>query len=298
MKLRNNNTPDDQPPRFPGSGGARQQRPPDVCRAVANAANDNFRVADRGLTVDEDDCRAALAQMAKSSVDLFVTSPPYCNIGMEYDDRFDAVEDWVEFNRSWLKLAAEALTDSGSIWINVGHLKPTKFSRIPLTYYLFPIIGQCGLTMIQEVIWDRRVHLSTLSRFSTRSERWLWLVKKPQACHFDLDKVRIPHRQTKDKRNHPLGASPSDIWEFCCVQGRSKERIKGHPCQFPVAMIERIVLACSKPGDTVCDPFAGTGTTGKAALKHGRRAILIEGDAGYCDIIRNRLGVADLKKAA
>ena len=143
--------------------------------------------------------------------------------------------------------------------------------------------------MIQEVIWDRRVHMSTLSRFSTRSERWMWLVNNPRKYTFNLDVTRIPHRQARDKRNHPLGASPSDIWEFCCVQGQSKERLD-HPCQYPVAMIERIVAACSKAEDVVLDPFAGTGTTGEAAVHLGRDAVLIEQHSKYCEIIRKRLG--------
>lgn len=229
-------------------------------------------------------CLDQMAAMAAGSVKLMITSPPYLNIGMDYGDTFESVDAYVDFTRAYIEAAAKTLADDGAMWINVGHHKASDQSRIPLTYYLWPVFRDCGLTMIQEVIWDRQRHVATLSRFSTRSERWVWLVKNPKSYTFNLDQVRQTTRQD-DPRNHPLGANPSDIWSFVPVQGAAK---RGHACPYPQAMIERIVLACSNAGDTVMDPFAGSGTTGAAALAHGRKAVLIERDPKSLKIMADR----------
>lgn len=235
-------------------------------------------------TIMAGDCLGQMAAMVAGSVKLMITSPPYLNIGMDYGDTFESVDAYVDFTRAYIEAAAKTLADDGAMWINVGHHKASDQSRIPLTYYLWPVFRDCGLTMIQEVIWDRQRHVATLSRFSTRSERWVWLVKNPKSYTFNLDQVRQTTRQD-DPRNHPLGANPSDIWSFVPVQGAAK---RGHACPYPQAMIERIVLACSNAGDTVMDPFAGSGTTGAAALAHGRKAVLIERDPKSLKIMADR----------
>lgn len=232
------------------------------------------------------DCIAAMGrQVERGSIDLVITSPPYLNIGMAYGDHFESVDAYVEFTRSYIAAAAETLSPHGAMWVNVGHHKASERSRIPLTYYLWPVFRDCGLTMIQEVIWDRQRHLNTATRFSTKSERWVWLVKDPTNYVFNLDPVRQPLKQTGDKRCNPAGANPSDIWSFLPVQGAKK---LGHDCPYPQPMIERIVLACSNAGDTVLDPFGGSGTTGAAALAHGRKAVLIERDPKSLKIMSER----------
>jgi len=156
------------------------------------------------------------------------------------------------------------------------------------------------LTLVQEIVWDRRAQQNTTQRFSTRSERWLYLVKpgvlkggrgrpKSIAPTFNLDDVRRPSTSA-DKRNNPAGANPADIWAFTQVHGTAKERTD-HPCPFPQAMIERIVLACSNAGEVVLDPFGGSGTTGAAAIEHGRSAVMIEREPTYWQIIEKRLGL-------
>lgn len=248
------------------------------------------------------ECVAAMSAMESASVDLIVTSPPYLNVGMEYGDSFQSVEDYVEFSRQWITAAARVLKPGGSMWINVGMHKAGPNSRVPLPYYLFPLIAGTGLTFIQEIVWDRRAQQNTTQRFATRSERWLYLVKpgvlkggrgRPKKIEptFNLDAVRRPST-SKDKRNNPAGANPADIWEFVQVHGTAKERT-AHPCPFPQAMIERIVLACSNAGDVVLDPFGGSGTTGAAAMAHGRSSVMIERESTYWPIIEKRLGLVD-----
>lgn len=248
------------------------------------------------------ECVAAMDAMAAASVDLVVTSPPYMNIGMPYGDDFQSIEDYVEFSRQWITAAARVLKPGGAMWVNVGMLKAGPNSRVPLTYYLFPLVAEAGLNFVQEIVWDRRAQQNTVHRFATRSERWLYLVKpgvlkggrgRPKIIQptFNLDDVRRPSTSA-DKRNNPAGANPADIWEFVQVHGTSKERT-AHPCPFPQAMIERIVLACSNPGDVVMDPFGGSGTTGAAAMAHGRSAVMIEREPTYWPIIEKRLGLVD-----
>ena len=248
------------------------------------------------------ECVASMGAMVSGSVDLVVTSPPYLNIGMPYGDTFASVEDYVEFSRQWITAAARVLKPGGAMWINVGMHKAGPNSRVPITYYLFPLIAGTGLTFVQEIVWDRRAQQNTTQRFATRSERWLYLVKpgvlkggrgRPKTITptFNLDDVRRPSTSA-DKRNNPAGANPADIWAFTQVHGTAKERTD-HPCPFPQAMIERIVLACSNLGDVVLDPFGGSGTTGAAAIEHGRSAVLIEREPSYWPIIEKRLGLVD-----
>lgn len=248
------------------------------------------------------ECIATMEGMAAGSVDLIVTSPPYLNIGMPYGDAFASIEDYIEFSRRWITAAARVLKPGGAMWINVGMHKAGPNSRVPLTYYLFPLIAGTGLTFVQEIVWDRRAQQNTTQRFATRTERWLYLVKpgvlkggrgRPKKIEptFKLDEVRRPSTSA-DKRNNPAGANPADIWDFTQVHGTSKERT-AHPCPFPQAMIERIVLACSNPGDVVMDPFGGSGTTGAAAMAHGRFSVMIEREPTYWPIIEKRLGLVD-----
>lgn len=278
----------------------------------APAANDNLPnttppPAAPTARLVKGECIASMDAMVAGSVDLVVTSPPYLNIGMPYGDAFASVEDYIEFSRQWITAAARVLKPGGTMWINVGMHKAGPNSRVPLTYYLFPLIAGTGLTFVQEIVWDRRAHQRTTQRFSTRSERWLYLVKpgtlkgargRPKNIDpvFNLEDVRVPC-QSADKRNNLSGANPSDIWAFTQVHGTSKERT-AHPCPFPQAMIERIVLACSNPGDVVLDPFGGSGTTGAAAVAHGRSTVIIEREPTYWPIIEKRLALKEAEKPA
>ena len=254
------------------------------------------------ITLHTGDCIQALKQMTVGSVELVVTSPPYLNAGMPYGDAYGSEQAYVAFSRQYLIGIFHALTPTGSAWINVGSLfKSDDGSRPPLTYLLWPLIREVGFVLQQEIVWEKPGAMAHRNRFTMRSERWMWLTKSVKDYTFNLDAVRIgfDNNRTRDARNNPLGKNPGDVWEYSVVSGQSKAKT-AHPCAFPVAMVERIILACSNPGATVLDPFAGSGTTGEAALKHGRHATLIEQDAGYCGIIRNRLDLCtgSLKQVA
>lgn len=235
------------------------------------------------------DCRAKLEAIPNGSVSLTVTSPPYPGMGMFDGDEMD-LDQFEIFTREWLAEVVRATSDNGSIWINLGYLIQDHGGRVPLAYVVWPIARDLGLHLQQEVVWVKPARGYPASkRFTSRSERWMWFTKSPKAHTFNADAVRDPTlNRSRDPRNNPAGANPSDIWEFAQVSGVANDRGK-HPCPFPTKMVERIIVACSNLGDVVLDPFAGSGTTALAALIHGRRPISIERDADFVAVTANRL---------
>lgn len=251
------------------------------------------------MTLHYGDCREMMKKLTTGSVDLIVTSPPYPNMGMPYGDTFTEAS-YLEFSREWLTEAVRVLAENGSLWINVGWIAGQKGLRAPLTYLLWPIVAALDLHFQQEIVWVKPNRPSPSNiRFTTRSERWMWLTKAPRGHTFNLDAVRTPlsENQGKDVRNNPLGSNPTDIWDFAPVWGNSKDR-PDHPCPFPLPMIERIILVATNPGQTVLDPFMGSGTTGVAALKHGREFVGIEKEPAYLATAANRLLAMDRQPVA
>ncbi len=238
------------------------------------------------------DCVEIMQVMPASSVNLVVTSPPY-NIQKEYENKL-SLQEYENNVKSWFSELPRILADDGAAWINVGYTKPTTKTTLPLTYLYYPILREIGLHLIQEVVWRYSGGMAAKHRFSPRSERWQWWVKNPNRYHFDLDAIR-EQPIGFDPRNNPLGKNPGCVWDFNTVvggRGASSENTE-HPCQFPRAMVERIVLACSRPGDLVLDPFGGSGTTAIAASGTGRGFISIEQLPKY-----HRLAVARFDRAA
>jgi adenine-specific DNA-methyltransferase len=134
--------------------------------------------------------------------------------------------------------------------------------------------------------------------FSPRNEKFLWYVKSPEIYTFNLDEIRDPDvKYPNQKKNgklkcNPLGKNPSDVWILPKVTSganRSSKERTTHPAQFPEAVIKRIILASSKPGDVILDPFMGSGTTALVASKLGRRVIGFELSSRYIDLIIGRL---------
>lgn len=236
------------------------------------------------------DCRERMAQLDEASINLVVTSPPYPNMRMPYGDRFTE-GSYIEFSRDWIAHAARVLAPTGSLWINVGWMADGHGGRIPLPYLLFPVCRELGLILQQEIVWAKPNRPApTPKRFTTRTERWMWFTKCSKGHTFNIDAVRTPHAENRscDPRNNPLGANPTDVWEFAPVNGRSSSRPK-HPCPYPIEMVERVVLACSDAGGVVLDPFHGSGSTGMAAIAHGRRYIGIEASPTYVEDSYQRL---------
>ena len=171
----------------------------------------------------------------------------------------------------------------------------------PLDVKLYPIFKSLGLRLRNRIVWHFGHGLHASKRFSGRYEVIMWFTKGDDYT-FDLDAVRVPQKYPQKRHfkgpkrgelsGNPLGKNPSDIWAIPNVKSNHIEKTD-HPCQFPVELIERLVLSMTNPGDWVLDPFMGTGTTAIAALMHGRRAIGAEIMPNYIRIARERIRKAE-----
>jgi adenine-specific DNA-methyltransferase len=235
------------------------------------------------------DAISEMARLRRASVDLVVTSPPY-NADKEYASYSDdlSLDAYEEFADRWVGCIPRLLKPHGALWLNVGYTKLSDTETLPLSYLYYPLAVRHGLRLIQEVVWHYEGGLPYKRRFAHRTERWMWFVKDPANFTFNLDDVRDPALNRRfDKRNNPLGKNPTDLWYFNRVNNECAEKT-GHPCQFPEAMIERIIRASSNEGETVLDCFGGSGTTALVAHRTGRKAISIEIDEGYHQIAQER----------
>jgi len=240
------------------------------------------------------DTRDLLSQLPDESVDLVVSSPPY-NLGKEYESRV-ALDKYVETQAEILSECARVLKPTGSIFWQVGAYSE-KGTLIPLDIKFFPILEGLGLQPRNRIIWVRQHGLHARNKFSARHETVLWFTKTDD-YKFTLDPVRVPQKyQGKtfhkgDKKGelscNPDGKNPGDIWAFRNVKHNHEEQTI-HPCQFPEDMIARIVLATTVEGDTVLDPYMGTGTAAVVARDFGRRFVGAESDPSYCEVAGRRL---------
>lgn len=236
----------------------------------------------------------ALPDIAAGSVPLIVTSPPY-NIGKEYESVVP-LSDYLEWCETWLRALHRVAAPTGAFWLNLGYVEVAGRGRaVPLPYLLW---DRTPFFLNQEIVWNYGAGVASRHGFSPRNEKWLWYVKDPTSFEFDLDAVRDPDvKYPNQKKNgklkcNPLGKNPTDVWQIPKVTsgaGRASVERTPHPAQFPIAVVERIILACSRPGDLVLDPFNGSGSTGVAALRHGRRYLGIEINERYCELARERL---------
>lgn len=227
------------------------------------------------------DCREGMRRLNENSVNLCVTSPPY-NIGKEYERPLvlDAYLDWCQ---EWIEDVYRVVNRNGAFWLNLGYIAKCGRARaIPIPYLLWERIP---FFMIQEVVWNYGAGVAARHSFSPRNEKFLWYVKNENDYTFNLDAVRDPDvKYPNQKKNgklkcNPLGKNPTDVWTIPKVTSgtdRASEERMDHPAQFPVAVIDRIVSACSKEGEIVLDPFMGSGTTAEVALSRGRHVIGFE----------------------
>ena len=242
------------------------------------------------------DCLELLAALPKGSIPLTVTSPPY-NIGKSYEQKRD-VGEYIDWCAEWVSLVHRATAPNGAFWLNLGYLSlPGRAKALPIPYLLW---DRVPFFLIQEVVWNYGAGVAARQSFSPRNEKFLWYVKDPQTYTFNLDDVRDPNVKYPNQRKNgklkcnQLGKNPTDVWQIPKVtSGRdraSKERTP-HPAQFPTAVVDRIVRACSNPGDVILDPFIGSGSLAEAALRAGRQAIGFEINPDYADLTAERLRV-------
>jgi adenine-specific DNA-methyltransferase len=251
--------------------------------------------SDPGFILYCGDCGALLSRLesAKLLVDLTITSPPY-NIGKEYEAPM-SLEEYIKWCSRWMNQVFNLTKAQGAFWLNVGYLEVEgKGLCVPIPYLLW---DKSPFYLLQEIVWKYGAGVAVKRRLSPRNEKWLFYVKDRTDYTFHLDEIRdpnvkYPHQKKNGKyRCNPLGKNPSDVWEFPKVttgKKRSSKERTGHPAQFPLRVVERIIKASSNELDLVLDPYAGSCSAGIAAAGLGRIFLGIEIKPEYCELAIRR----------
>lgn len=249
------------------------------------------------ITLYPGDCRELLGQMPDGAAQLIVTSPPY-NIGKSYEKRLD-LDEYVAQQAQIIGQCVRVLDSSGSICWQVGNYVDSG-QIVPLDTLLYPVFRKAGLKMRNRIVWHFAHGLHCSRRFSGRYEVIVWFTKSDDYV-FNLDPVRVPQKYPGKKHfkgpragqysGNPMGKNPGDIWAIPNVKSNHVEKT-AHPCQFPVELIERLVLSMTNSDDLVVDPFMGVGSTAVAAVIHGRRAAGAEVVADYHELAIKRVKLA------
>lgn len=266
----------------------------------------NVFTPEEHLVLLEADAREACVGLPDGMFSLIITSPPY-NIGKSYEKQIE-LNEYIEWQSAVISELVRVLKPGGSLCWQVGNYIDAG-EVFPLDIYFYPIFKQHGLQLRNRIAWHFEHGLHASLRFSGRYETLLWFTKGKDYT-FNLDAVRVPAKYPGklhfkgDKKGqpsgNPLGQNPSDfwalfaeewesgIWEIPNVKANHPEKTC-HPCQFPVELVERCVLAMTREDEWVLDPFAGVGSTMIAAAKHGRRSVGIDRDPQYISVARQRI---------
>ena len=261
---------------------------------------------DVDVVLFDGDCSELLKSVPSSSVDLVITSPPY-NIGKKYEKK-TSLASYLKDIEPVIAEIERVLATTGSLCWQVGNYVQ-KGEVFPLDIYFYEIFKRFGLKLRNRIIWRFNHGLHCTKRFSGRYETILWFTKSDEYI-FNLDPVRVPSKYPGKRHfkgpkrgqlsGNPLGKNPSDIWDVVKqdwedevwdipnVKANHPEKTE-HPCQFPVELVQRCVLALTEPEGVVLDPYCGVGSTIIAALQHGRKAIAAEQDSKYVAITRERI---------
>ncbi len=253
--------------------------------------------AEAQVTLHLGDRLRLLNQIPSGSASLIVTSPPY-NIGKKYEKRIGLTE-YLQGQEETLSEALRVLDPRGSLCWQVGnHVDNGEI--FPLDSLIYPICKKLGFKLRNRIVWHFEHGLHCSRRFSGRHETILWFTKSDSYV-FNLDTVRVPQKYPGKKAFkgprmgeytcNPLGKNPGDVWVIPNVKHNHIEKTL-HPCQFPIELVERLVLSLTNAGDLVVDPYLGAGSAACAAVLHGRRAAGADLLPEYLDIARNRLEAA------
>jgi len=243
-------------------------------------------------TILQGDCIAQMARLPDKSIDMIFADPPY-NLQLGGDlfrpegSRVDAVDDewdkfeslaaYDDFTRGWLAQARRVLKDDGTIWV-IG-----SYHNI---YRVGALLQDAEFWILNDIVWRKSNPMPNFrgTRFTNAHETLLWCSKSEKA------RYTFNYRAMK-ALNEDLQMRSDWLLPICSGGERVKDDdgSKAHPTQKPEALLYRILLACTKPGDVVLDPFFGTGTTGAVARRLGRRWIGIEREPSYVKVARERI---------
>jgi modification methylase len=251
-----------------------------------------------GLPLDQiiqSDCIAAMNALPEASVDMIFADPPY-NLQLGGDlfrpegSRVDAVDDhWDKFNsfahydqftREWLAAAKRILKPNGTIWV-IG-----SYHNI---FRVGAAVQDLGYWILNDIVWRKTNPMPNFrgTRFTNAHETLIW------ASRSEDSRYTFNYRTMK-ALNDELQMRSDWVIPICAGQERIKgeEGHKAHPTQKPEALLYRVLLACTNPGDVVLDPFFGTGTTGAVARRLGRHFIGIEREKRYVEVAKARIAAA------
>ncbi len=245
--------------------------------------------------IEERDNLDFMRELDSESIKLVVTSPPY-NIGKSYEGRKTSIDSYVESQKQVIRECVRLLQNDGSVCWQVGNFVD-KGEIVPLDSILYPIFRSHGLKLRNRIVWHFGHGLHCSKRLSGRYETINWWTKSDDYT-WNLDPIRIPTKypgkryfkgpKAGELSCNPLGKNPSDVWIFPNVKNNHPEKTE-HPCQYPIELVERLVLSMTNVGDSVFDPYIGVGSTALAALKHGRRVFGCDIVGEYIEIARNRI---------
>lgn len=266
---------------------------------------------DSDYKIENSDCLTVLKKIDDGKFDLILTSPPY-NVGKSYETK-TSIEKYLETQEEIITELVRTLSDKGNLCWQVGNYVD-KGEIFPLDIYYYQIFKKQGLKLRNRIVWHFGHGLHASNRFSGRYETILWFSKTDNYI-FNLDNVRVPSKYPGKRHfkgpkkgqpsGNPLGKNPSDIWEIIeqdwekamwnipNVKSNHPEKTV-HPCQFPIELVERCVLALTNENSWVLDPFAGVGSTVIGAIKNNRNGMGIEKEKEYCEIANKR--IKDLKE--
>ena len=253
------------------------------------------KTAKRMLPLDsilQGDCIAEMARLPDKSVDMIFADPPY-NLQLGGDlfrpegsrvdavddewDKFDSLAAYDGFTRDWLEQARRILKDDGTIWV-IG-----SYHNI---FRVGSLLQDANFWILNDIVWRKSNPMPNFrgTRFTNAHETLIWCSKSEKA------RYTFNYRAMK-ALNDDLQMRSDWLLPICSGGEREKadDGSKAHPTQKPEALIYRILLACTKPGDVVLDPFFGTGTTGAVARRLGRKWIGIEKETAYVKVAKERI---------
>lgn len=261
---------------------------------------------DSRAVVYEGDNRDLLRTIPRSAIQLIVTSPPY-NVGKEYEQK-TSLGDYLDSQKRVINSCVRVLNDKGSLCWQVGNYVTPSGEVVPLDTLMYPIFKLHGLVLRNRIVWHFGHGLHSRKRFSGRYETILWFTKDTNDYYWDLDSIRVPQKypgkrhykgpKAGEYSGHPQGKNPGDYWDDKLDPGDTWDipNVKAnhiektvHPCQFPIALVTRLIRALSSKDTWILDPYLGVGSTSCAAVAEGRRAVGAEVEPVYAEIARQRI---------
>lgn len=221
-----------------------------------------------------------LSKMPDKSISLIVTDPPY-NLNKDYGNNKDNLEfaEYLKFSKRWLSEAYRILKDDGSLYIFMG---------MKYISYIYTILEQDLCMYFNSwITWYYTQGIGKTKGFSPRHDDILMFTKHQKNFTFNLDDIRVPQKFYRSI-NNMRGANPGNVWEFSHMHYCNKNR-QNHPTQKPEALYERMILASSNEGDTILDPFVGSGTLLRVCQQTNRKGIGIDINPQYIEMANERL---------